>query len=179
MFDWSALEPMIMREHGLAIFGLRLFDRAPASHKACAEALGLADMPGPHLMSEPGGFGAALWVEPGAFLLLGDSVHPSSARALRETLAEIAMLSDLSSAFATFRLAGESAIAILASGCPAPLDAQSFAAIDAIASHYNEIAIRIIKEKAAPNAAPDYLVLCERGHGANLMALLQGAARAL
>ena len=173
MFDASSPENPIAFDNDLSLFCLRLFENTGASRTNCAEILALQAMPTANRLHSSDGVDI-LWIEPSAYLLMGKTTHTDRMSQVAESVRHIGMVTDISSALIAIRLYGNNAPRILAAGCPLSFSPESFKQCDAVASHFNEIPVRVIFRETDPH----FTILCDRSHGQNLVALLRYAVDA-
>ena len=112
---------VIAERRGLAL--VQVLARRGAA-RAVAEQLGLDPAPG---RASPIAGGTALWLAPGAWLLVGDEQADDALyQSLRARLQEIAAVVDQSHGLAVLRLAGRCAREVLAKGCRLDLHPREF-----------------------------------------------------
>jgi sarcosine oxidase subunit gamma len=122
--------------------------------------------------------GRALWLEPGAWMLVGE--REATARTMAELIAPLddpaavhILVADLSAGRCMLKLSGPDARRLVESGCPVDLHPRAFARDRCASTLFNETPIVIDQI----SAEPAFAVIADRASALNLWDQLADAAR--
>jgi sarcosine oxidase subunit gamma len=161
----------IETREGLAL--ATVMARKGVSARAIGEALGAPAPEGPQV--GPGAELALVGTGPGTWLALGETDAADFEARLRRSLGPLASVSDQSSGYVVYRLAGPAARTLLQRGAPIDLHPAAFPAASAAVTMIAHVGVILWR----PDEAPTFAVAVFRSFAGSFQHWLETAAQAL